>query len=77
MTIKQVLIAIDQLGNTLLAGTPDETLSARAHRRAHASYRWRITEKMINGLFFWEPNHCFNAYRSEMERKQLPQEYRS
>ena len=30
--VKQVLIALDQLANTLLAGHADETLSARAYR---------------------------------------------
>lgn len=31
-----LLIALDQLANTLLAGWPDETLSARTHRKAES-----------------------------------------
>lgn len=30
--MRQILIALDQLANTLLAGHADETLSARAYR---------------------------------------------
>lgn len=33
--MKQFLIALDQLANTLVGGYADETLSARAHRDAH------------------------------------------
>ena len=32
--MKQFLIALDQLANTLVGGYADETLSARAHRVA-------------------------------------------
>lgn len=70
MSLKQVAIAIDQLLNTLLGGMSDETLSARAHRTGSA---W---EPVIDALFFWQADHCQDAYVSEKERKQLPQEYR-
>lgn len=70
MSLKQIAIAIDQLLNTLLGGMADETLSARAHRTGSA---W---EYVIDTLFFWQPDHCADSYRSEKERKQLPQEYR-
>jgi len=75
--MENFLIAIDQLINTLIWirndgwGAPDETLSARAWRlrgRSHA-YLW------INRLFFWEENHCLNAYKAEVDRKQLPGGY--
>ena len=67
----QVLIALDQLANALLGGYADETLSARAHRQND----WRRV--VINGLFFWQVDHCAESYWSERERKQLPPEYRS
>lgn len=70
MSLKQVAIAIDQLLNTLLGGMSDETLSARAHRTGSA---W---EPVIDALFFWQADHCQDAYISEKERKQLPSEYR-
>lgn len=44
---KNLLIAVDQLVNTLTGGWPDETLSSRAYRMAvdghplaHACHRW-------------------------------------
>ena len=72
--MKQFLIAIDQLANTLLGGMADETLSARS---------WRLRDKnpkiraVIDGLFFWDKDHCRTSYESELERKQLPSEYRN
>ena len=48
----------------------DETLSARAHRTGS------VLEPLIDALFFWQTDHCFESYLSEKERKQLPQEYR-
>ena len=69
MSLKQVAIAIDQLFNTLLGGMADETLSARAHRTGSA---W---EPVIDALFFWQDDHCFQSYISEKERKQLPGAY--
>jgi hypothetical protein len=68
--IKNNLIAIDQLINAILGGSPDETLSAYAWRNQD----WRY--KFINALFFWQENHCKNAYDAEVTRKQLPSAYR-
>jgi hypothetical protein len=71
----QIAIAIDQLGNTLLGGMADETISARAWREQYSSRRWAIARRVIDVLFAWEPEHCRAAFESERERKQLPQEY--
>jgi hypothetical protein len=74
----QFLIAFDQMVNTLVYikgdgwGFADETLSARAWRlREQSSFPY----KTINGLFFWQPDHCKEAYYSEVFNKQLPEEY--
>lgn len=73
--MKQFLIAADQLANTLVGGYADETLSARAHRIAEeGGPAW--PQRLINALFFWERAHCLRAYRSEVERRQLPRGYR-
>ena len=47
------LISIDQLGNTLLGGDPDETISSRCAKRQHIWY-WKWL-----GLFleFVDPGH--------------------
>jgi hypothetical protein len=79
MSAKQVVIALDQLANTLLAGGyADETISARAHRLAKRGSRiWQFAETGIDALFFWQKRHCEAAYLSEMQRKQSPREYRA
>lgn len=66
----QVLVALDQLVNTLCGGMADETLSSRAHRR-------RLRGKpclanAIDKLFWWQEEHCKTAYESEMARQHLP-----
>ena len=67
----QVLIAIDQLVNTLIGGMADETLSSRAYRHyIDGSRKWPA--KFINFLFFWQKDHCREAYESEINRVHLP-----
>ena len=36
----------------------------------------RGVRTMINGLFWWQGYHCRDAHQSELNRKQLPKEYR-
>jgi hypothetical protein len=71
--VMKVLIAVDQLANAVRGGHPDETLSAAAHRR-HLEGRsgWR---NLINGLFWWQGDHCRDAHINEMARKHLPKTY--
>ena len=72
---KAVLIVVDQLVNSLLAGWPDETLSSQAWRWDNDGVRsW--PKKVINAMFFWEKNHCLSAYTPEREGRQLPPELR-
>lgn len=69
----RVAIAFDQLANTVRGGQPDETLSAWAHR-LHLKGRsgWR---NLINGLFWWQEDHCRDAHINEAGRKHLPTAY--
>ena len=73
-------IAFDQQVNTLLGGSPDETLSARAYR-AHRDGKilGKLFMPPIDLVFgLWQgPNHCRNAYIKEFERKNYPDEYRA
>lgn len=71
----QICVAIDQLINTLFGGYADETISARAWRHhLDGSRDWPY--KLIDKLFFWQKNHCQEAYESELERAQYPAAYR-
>lgn len=70
----QILVALDQLVNALIGGFADETLSSRAHRRrlrGKGGVAW-----VIDHIFFWQDEHCKTAYESELERAQLPPEFR-
>ena len=67
---KQVLIAIDQLINTLFRGWADETLSSRAWRHyADGSCKW--PKMVIDAILFFDRDHCHQSYLSELERRQL------
>lgn len=71
----QILIALDQLINTLIGGFADETLSSRAYRhKKDGSRAWPAW--IIDHLFFWQEEHCKASYESELERAQLPVEFR-
>lgn len=72
----RVLLAIDQLLNTLIGGSPDETLSAASYRMNRDGRFWGFLMHPIDLLFFWQgPNHCRNAYLKELARTQYPTEY--
>jgi len=80
--IFHVLIAIDQLLNTILGGYPDESISARCWREQ------RYARYIIDVLFFWQfrlaqesgmpdrwQGHCELCYEYEQDRNDLPEEY--
>ncbi len=71
MAVKQVLIALDQVANTLAGGMADETLSARAWRTQNSPLI-----RLIDAVFFWEADHCKASYNAELLRTQLPKAYR-
>lgn len=74
-TAMQIAIAFDQLANAVLGGWADETLSSRAHR---LSVKGKFIPKMIiNKIFFWQADHCKEAYVSEQLRNHLPPEFRA
>ena len=62
---KRTLIAVDQLLNTLLGGWPDETLSSRC--TAGARRGESMPRRVVDGLFFWQREHCKSSYESERE----------
>ena len=63
--LRNVLVSVDQLANTLLAGYPDETLSARSWRCRYKR-RWTIMVKVINFLAR-NPHHCELAFTKEID----------
>lgn len=73
-----ILIALDQLANAVLGGSPDETLSARAWRMEQKGRpAGRYLRPFIDALFWpiGQANHCQDAYISELNRRQYPAAY--
>ena len=74
--IEGLLIAFDQFINAALGGWPDETLSSRCYRWARDGVRaW--PRRVVDGLFFWQREHCKSSYESEKCGRQLPPELRN
>ena len=72
---KHILIGFDQFLNTLFMGWPDETLSSRCWRWEQAGIRAWL-RKLVDGLFFWQREHCKSSYESERDGRQSPPELR-
>ena len=75
MKIKQylinILISLDQFLNVLFLGQPDETISSRAWRCKDSSSFWKFMRKLIDMLFFWQKDHCYNSFIYEIERNKI------
>jgi phosphohistidine phosphatase SixA len=70
------LIALDQLVNAILGGAPDETLSSRAYRTEQTGKIFgKFFRPVIDGVFFWQKQHCYKGYLSEVQRRQLPNNF--
>ena len=53
------LVWLDRGVNFLIGGSYYQTLSARAYETASKDHPyWGWTQKLIDGLFFWDENHC-------------------
>lgn len=65
-----LIICGSQVLNTLIGGCPDETISARAWRKNNIPLIF-----FINGVFFWQNNHCRGAYHQEKTRKHQHRDY--
>ena len=70
--LKNILIAIDQLGNAISGGNPDNTISATTGYMANFSnspYKvfWKILEKIIDFTFYPMDGkgHCISSYDME------------
>lgn len=69
--VKQFLIALDQVLNTIFGGWADESLSSRAYRLEQERGR-KWARVIIDSLLFFDKDHCKESYESEILRRQLP-----
>ncbi|WP_298556662.1 hypothetical protein [uncultured Algibacter sp.] len=71
----RLFLSIDQLGNAIAGGDPDNTISARVGYYNHhyfpenekVPWYWSVFEKIINVTFCPAdgPNHCHEAYHND------------
>ncbi len=67
----RVAISIDQLGNTLLGGRPDETISGNVGYNAKQGKPWALkAEKVINSIMR-SPTHCRDSIEYDERKKPL------
>lgn len=80
--LKQFALAIDQAINCLVYidgdgwGWADEAFSARVFRCYLQGFISDRPYRAVDMLLFFDPQHCYESWRSEVERKQLPGYYR-
>ena len=68
----RVLIGLDQLGNALLGGRPDHTISGRVGYASKIGKWWgRPAEIFIDTLFWFDPDHCQKAIEYDEVNKPL------
>lgn len=78
-----VLVAVDQLGNAIADGNPDNTISARVGYFASAEYKsklklyWKTLEWIIDFTFepVQGPGHCHHAWQAEADETDTPGSY--
>jgi hypothetical protein len=58
-----VLIAVDQFGNALGGGDPDETISSRAAKAQRVGKRWGCV--LCRWLDKIDPNHCEKSIETD------------
>lgn len=67
----ETMIALTQLLNTILGGYAHETTSSRAYRLKDTSTGWKYFHAFIDGMFFWQDQHCkasHDAWRERIKR---------
>ena len=61
-----ILIAIDQLANAILAGNPDETISSRCGKKVRDHGRkYKLAYYLCRILHPIDKNHCFDAIEDD------------
>ena len=80
MSVKQIIVALDQLGNTFLpGGYADETISSHCWRMAPRRRAWSLARRAIDWVAlnaFRQTDHCQKSYLAERARSQEPPELR-
>lgn len=62
---KLVAVASQAVNALLLNGRTNQTVSSRAHSQSDGSRAWRITERVLDLVFWFDKDHCANSFRKE------------
>lgn len=66
----RVLVSIDQLGNTLLGGRPDETISGNVGYNAKQGKPWALRAEKVINFIMRSPTHCRDSI--EYDERKIP-----
>lgn len=65
------ILASQALHCVLMGGNPDLTVSARIHIEAYfKGGRWKKARKIVNGVFFWQKDHCSQSFAADEKHVQ-------
>lgn len=73
--IKNILVSVDQLGNTIAGGNPDNTISSRIGHyctdKKKSRWYWRALESIIDFSFYPidGKNHCKVSFQIDSDEK--------
>ena len=73
--LSQTGLALTRLGNALLGGRAEESMSSRAWRAEGNRKLWgRLMRPLIDGISEWfkDENHCENSYNHDRNKAPLP-----
>ncbi len=73
--LRETGLALTRLGNALLGGLAEESMSSRAWRMDVRGKPWgKIARPLIDCAFalFGYPNHCESSYHSDRNKPPLP-----
>lgn len=74
--IAEVAKAADRLLNAVCGGYSTELLSSRCWR-LRSIQPYQSMRRLIDGVFFWQPDHCQTSFENERVRANTPPEYLS
>jgi hypothetical protein len=64
-----VLVALDQLGNALTLGDPDETISSRAGKQVKAGKWWAVA--LCKLLHLFDRGHCEKSIEGDEGKNEV------
>jgi hypothetical protein len=67
--LKNILVSLDQLLNTICAGSPDETMSSRLGRYKDENRVAKFFAKIVNTMFFWQKDHTTESIEPDYAYK--------